>query len=87
MAAGGESPLETVLQTERNHQIRSAIDELEEPHRQVVLLRFFEEASLAEMAGVLGCSEGTVKSRLHYALDKLRKMKLSLNLWHPGGDI
>jgi RNA polymerase sigma-70 factor (ECF subfamily) len=53
----------------------------------VVLLRFFEEASLAEMAGVLGCSEGTVKSRLHYALDKLRKMKLSLNLWHPGGDI
>ena len=87
VAAGGESPLETVLQTERNHQIRSAIDELEEPHRQVVLLRFFEEASLAEMAGVLGCSEGTVKSRLHYALDKLRKMKLSLNLWYPGGDI
>jgi len=27
---------------------------------------------------VLGCSVGTVKSRLHHALDKLRKMKLNL---------
>jgi len=47
-------------------------------HRQVVLLRFFEDASLPDIAAVLGCSVGTVKSRLHHALEKLRKMKMNL---------
>jgi RNA polymerase sigma-70 factor (ECF subfamily) len=45
----------------------------------VILLRFFEDASLPDMAAVLGCSVGTVKSRLHHALDKLRKMKMNLS--------
>jgi DNA-directed RNA polymerase specialized sigma24 family protein len=36
------------------------------------------------MAAVLGCSLGTVKSRLHHALEKLRKMKM--NLPDPGED-
>jgi DNA-directed RNA polymerase specialized sigma24 family protein len=36
------------------------------------------------MALLLGCSEGTVKSRLHYALNKLRQMKFALNQMPPG---
>ena len=54
--------------------------------RDVILLRFFGEASLAEMASVLGCSVGTVKSRLHHALGKLRKKKLNLSglSWDTG---
>jgi RNA polymerase sigma-70 factor (ECF subfamily) len=48
------------------------------PHpRRVVLMRFFEGASLAEIAAATGTSVGTVKSRLHYALEKLRRMNLN----------
>ena len=81
------SPLETVLQTERNREIREALEALDEKHREVVLLRFFEDASVPEIARVTGCSEGTVKSRLHHALNKLRRLKLSLNELKAGGDI
>ena len=52
---------------------------LPDKHRQIMLLRFFEDASLPDMAAVLGCSVGTVKSRLHHALEKLRKMKMNLS--------
>ena len=51
---------------------------LPEKHREIIQLRFFEDASLPDMAAVLGCSVGTVKSRLHHALEKLRKMKMNL---------
>ena len=47
-------------------------------HRAVILLRFFEDASLEDMAAVLECPLATVKSRLLHALDKLRKMKVIL---------
>jgi DNA-directed RNA polymerase specialized sigma24 family protein len=43
-------------------------------------LRFFEDASLSEIAALLECSVGTVKSRLHYALEKLRVSTRDLNL-------
>ena len=51
---------------------------LPEKHREIIRLRFFEDASLPDMALILGCSVGTVKSRLHHALEKLRKMKMNL---------
>ena len=86
LPAGDASPLERVLQTEFNGEIRDLIDALDEKHRQVVLLRFFEDASLSEMALVLGCSEGTIKSRLHHALEKLRRLKYFLNDPAPGRD-
>lgn len=86
LPAAGASPLENVLQEEFNREMRGFIGELDDKHRQVVLLRFFEEASVTEMARVLGCSEGTVKSRLHHALNKLRRMKISLNDFNAGRD-
>ncbi|HTQ52186.1 MAG TPA: sigma-70 family RNA polymerase sigma factor [Candidatus Acidoferrales bacterium] len=76
--AAEPSPEEAVIQNETFAQLRQCIDLLPEKHTRVILLRFFEDASLADMALVLGCSVGTVKSRLHHALEKLRKMKLNL---------
>jgi len=72
------SPAEAALQYEFLAQLTQCIGRLPEKHRQVVLLRFFEDAALPDIAAVLGCSLGTVKSRLHHALDKLRKMKMNL---------
>ena len=43
-------------------------------HQQVIYLRFYVDNSLESIAAALGCSVGTVKSRLFHALEKLRKM-------------
>jgi RNA polymerase sigma-70 factor, ECF subfamily len=72
------SPAETMAQNETSARLRQYLESLPDKHRQVILLRFFEEASLPDMAVVLGCSVGTVKSRLYHALEKLRKMKMNL---------
>jgi RNA polymerase sigma-70 factor (ECF subfamily) len=72
------SPAETAARRETFLQLRQCVERLPEKHRQVILLRFFEDASLPDMAVVLNCSVGTVKSRLHHALEKMREMKLNL---------
>jgi len=45
---------------------------LPEAHREVLLMRFVDEMSLEEIASALDVPLGTVKSRLHYALETLR---------------
>ena len=76
--APGPSPAEAAAQNEFFARLRQCIELLPKKHARVILLRFFEDASLPDMAAVLGCSVGTVKSRLHHALEKLRKMKMNL---------
>lgn len=61
-----------VLALERD-RIRAALSTLPEDQQKVVSLRFFSELSVSETAAALGVREGTVKSRLSRALDKLRE--------------
>ena len=72
------SPSECAARNETAAWLRQCVNRLPERHRRVILLRFFEDASLPDMALVLGCPVGTVKSRLHHALEKLRQMKMNL---------
>jgi RNA polymerase sigma-70 factor (ECF subfamily) len=72
-------PGEATAQEEAFTRLRRCVELLPEKHRQVICLRFFEDASVADMAEVLNCSIGTVKSRLHHGLEKLRKMKMNLS--------
>ena len=53
--------------------LRRAIDGLPNSHRVVVVLYYLEGLSVKEVAYALGVPEGTVKSRLYYARQKLRK--------------
>ena len=47
------------------------IDKLDEKHRTAFVLRYREERPIKEISVLCNCSEGTVKSRLFYALKKL----------------
>jgi RNA polymerase sigma-70 factor (ECF subfamily) len=86
LPAEGPSPAEQAMRRETAERLRKAVEALPEKHQRVILLRFFEDASLPEIAAVLGCSIGTVKSRLHYALEKLRETQEGLNLSELRGD-
>ena len=54
--------------------IHEALNQLVPKHREVLVLYFLEEFSLAEIAMVVGCSEGTIKSRLHYAKGRMKEI-------------
>ena len=66
------SPEELARRRGLNEIIQSAINELDEDHRVIVLLRDVEDMSYEEISQVLGLPEGTVKSRLHRARNELR---------------
>jgi RNA polymerase sigma-70 factor, ECF subfamily len=52
--------------------VRAALTQLGERQRAAVVLRYFADLPLAEIAAVMGCATGTVKATLHQALDRLR---------------
>ncbi|MDP9172571.1 MAG: sigma-70 family RNA polymerase sigma factor [Planctomycetota bacterium] len=54
--------------------VHAALDELIPEHREVLLLRFMEEMSYEEIAGVVGCAVGTVRSRIHNGKVALRRI-------------
>ncbi|GAA3265295.1 SigE family RNA polymerase sigma factor [Dactylosporangium vinaceum] len=56
--------------------LRAALHRLPEAQRMVVILRYLCDMPVAEVAKVLKCSEGTVKSRTHHGLQGLRSALL-----------
>lgn len=65
---------ETVIDRERARLVWAALESLREQERVVVYLRYFLNLPERELAEYLGCAQGTVKSRLHRALSKLREV-------------
>ena len=54
--------------------VHAALDALDLRHREVLVLHFLEDFSVAEIAAVIGCPEGTVKSRIHHAKDAMKEI-------------
>lgn len=69
------SPLGQMIKQEEAEMIFRAVEALPVKQRTVVVLYYYNELSVAEIAEMLACREGTVKSRLHTAR-KLLKGKL-----------
>jgi RNA polymerase sigma-70 factor (ECF subfamily) len=72
LRAPGDS-LNAVLQTEMRARVRSAVEKLTPDLRMVTVLRYTEGMSYDQIAEVLGCSAGTVASRLNRAHKALER--------------
>ena len=70
--ADPDTPERVLSDFERRRQLQLALDDLPEEQREVLLLRLEQELTLEEIAGITGVGRETVKSRLRYAMDKLR---------------
>ena len=68
------SPTEEAQRAELRQQIDAALLELTPEHRAVIQLREYEGLDYAEIAKAVGCSLGTVMSRLHYARKHLQRI-------------
>ena len=79
LAADRPNPGEAVVNKEKREMIRRAIDSLDEGHRVVLILRDREMFNYEEIAKVLKCQVGTVKSRLHRARRMLKEKLAVLN--------
>lgn len=67
-----EQPEHALSEFQRRRSLQRAIEQLPDDQRIAVLLRLENEQSLEEIAEVTGTGRETVKSRLRYAMDKLR---------------
>lgn len=64
--------MEICMHRETRMELIMLLNELSEPQREIVILRFYRELKLHEIAEVMACPLGTVKSRLFHALRFLK---------------
>lgn len=67
------SVVEIYERQETRKEILQSLDELTAIQREIVILRFYQELKLKEIADILELPTGTVKSRLFHALKQLKK--------------
>jgi RNA polymerase sigma-70 factor, ECF subfamily len=83
LLASGVGQVSQVLRAELCARVRGALDHLDEPDREILVMRYLERLSTRETAQSLGISEGAVKMRHLRALDRIRPL---LREYIPRGD-
>ncbi|MBN2182156.1 MAG: sigma-70 family RNA polymerase sigma factor, partial [Sedimentisphaerales bacterium] len=73
-AADCFSPEAVARRNEIKDRVWQAIGRLDEKHREVIILRHFQNMSYDKIAEILCCNKGTVTSRLYYARKKLEEL-------------
>jgi RNA polymerase sigma-70 factor (ECF subfamily) len=67
-----DTPERTLSEFEQRRGMQLALDDLPDEQREVIMLRLEQELTLEEIGAITGVGRETVKSRLRYAMDKLR---------------
>ena len=70
--SGSTDPALISLRAERADDLRRAVIQLDDPYRETLMLRFYADLSLAEIAAETGRPIGTVKTHLFRGLARLR---------------
>jgi len=74
-SAGAEEPaLSHLLEQERKAALRKAIARLPPKQRETLLLKTYRQHTCEEVAGIMGCSVGTVKANVFNALKRLKQI-------------
>jgi RNA polymerase sigma-70 factor (ECF subfamily) len=72
----GQNPGKAAVRAEIREKISEALDQLSDNHRAVLIMREIDGLSYEEMARAMGCSKGTIMSRLFHARKNMQKMLL-----------
>lgn len=73
-SVAAESTEELALRQIGYEQVRAALLQLSFEHRSALLLRYYHDLSYEEIAQVLACPIGTVRSRIHNGLARLKRI-------------
>ena len=75
LAAAGAGPEEQLINEDQRAQLQAAIGRLPDTQKEVLLLKLESGLDLQSIADITGVNRETAKSRLRYAVDKLKKMQ------------
>ena len=68
------SSVKNTLLNELHEKLNEALSKLSDKHRTIVVLYEIDGISHKEIAEIMNCTEGTVRSRLHYAKLQLQSL-------------
>jgi RNA polymerase sigma-70 factor, ECF subfamily len=74
VADEGSTPEETVLEMDRNTQLRECLKQLTAEHREIVDLVYYHDKSIEEVAVIINVPKNTVKTRMFYARKRLAQL-------------
>lgn len=69
---GSTCPEETLFRNEARGAIWRAINALDQQHREILVLRYYHDLGLNEIARIVGVSDRTIRTRLHAARERLQ---------------
>lgn len=67
-------PIEVILQNETENKIQEAIGCLSEEQKDVIILRYYQDLKIKEIASILNEKENTIKTRLRLGTKKLKQI-------------
>lgn len=74
LVSNASSPTKQAERTERRAQIQAALQRVSEDYRELLMMRYVEQLSTREIAGLLAITESAVKSRLWRALERMKHL-------------